>query len=326
MALRKEEGPAKCHITGTIANPKVSVEDGSLVLRQHNCKEPIIAAEGINLIMQVKNTASSRVLAVEPVEVFKKKKLSLGVAAGLRKLLAPDVQSDRQVDGATSLSFSKLRIPLGVAREQEFKQLEAEGNLTLHQLAFEVKSPLWQVLIRILAYMHGKEPSDVIRLVEESEIHFKMRNGRLHHDGQRIGFPEIDPELVISSRGSIGIDETLDLYLEMPRLRKGKRDKGPLKCHVTGTIREPKFALQDAPLVVRCGLARCIMSVYAWASRTFLQTCSLRRAAPWVSISRSTSLWQSLKSSVTAKMPKSRRRLGPTRLRTVSGRPGPNGS
>jgi len=247
------------------------------------------------------------------------------VAAGLLKLLAPDVHSDRQVTGEISLSLSKLRMPLGAGKDEAIKQLEAEGKLTLHQVASEVKSPLWQGLIRLLAVMNGKLPSNVIRLVEDSEIHFHVCDGRLHHDGQRIGFPEIDPELVISSRGSIGIDETLDLYLEIPRLRKGKRDKGPLHCHVTGTIREPKIAFQDAPLFVRCGIAGCIMRVYAWASRAFLLTCSLRRAAPWASISRSTSFWQSLKSSLTRKMSKSRRRLGPTRLRAFSGRPWRNG-
>jgi hypothetical protein len=251
-ALRKEKGPARCRITGPIGNPKVTVEDGSLVLRQHDRKEPIIAADGINLTMQVERAAADRVLlAVAPVEVFKKKKLSLGVASGLLKLLAPDVDTERQVTGEISLSFNKLRIPLGVARDQEFKQLEAEGKLTLHQVASEVKSPMWQGLIRLLADMYGKKPSNVIRLVEESEIPFKMRDGRLHHDGQRIGFPEIDPDLVIRSRGSIGIDETLDLSLELPRLRKDKRDKGPLQCRITGTIGEPKFAIQDAPLVVK---------------------------------------------------------------------------
>jgi hypothetical protein len=261
---------------------------------------------------------------VEPVEVFRKKKLSLGVAAGLVKLLAPDVHSDRQVAGEISLSFTKLRIPLGVGRDQQFTQLEAEGKLTLHQVASEVKSPLWQGLIRMLAYMNGKKPPRVIRLVEESEIRFQVRDGRLHHDGQRIGFPEIDPELVIRSRGSIGIDETLDLYLEMPRLREGERDKGPLHCHVTGTIREPKIAVQDAPLVVRCGIAGRIVRVYAWASRTFLLSCPLRRAVPWASIGRSISFWQSLKSSLTGKMSTSGTRLGPS-LRAFSDRPRPGG-
>jgi hypothetical protein len=250
-ALRQAKGPAKCHITGTIANPKVTVEDGSLVLRQHDHKEPIIAADGINLTMQVEHTPAGRVLAVEPVEVFKKTKLSLGVASGLLKLLAPGVGTERQVSGEISLSLDKLRMPLGLARDQEFRQLEAEGKLTLHQVASEVKGPLWQALIRLLADMNGKKPSNVIRLVEESEIPFQVRDGRLHHDGQRIGFPEIDPQMVIGSRGSIGIDETLDLHLDLPRLRKDKRDKGPLPCHVTGTVAQPKIGIPGASLVVK---------------------------------------------------------------------------
>jgi hypothetical protein len=296
-ALRKEKGPARCRITGTIANPQVAVEDASLVIRRHDRKEPIIAADGIHLNMQVENTASGCVLVVAPVEIFKKKKLSLEVAAGLVQFLAPDVQSDRQVAGEISLWFNKLRIPLGVATEQKFKQLEAEGKLTLHQVASEVKSPLWKGLIRLAAVMNGKLPSNVIRLVEDSEIHFQVRDGRLHHEGQRIGFPEIDPELVISSRGSIGIDETLDLHLEMPRLRKHQRDKGPLQCHVTGTLHEPKIAMQDAPLVVRNGIARWFMRVYVWAFHSGPVTGSVRCAARCASIVRPTSLWQLLQSS-----------------------------
>jgi hypothetical protein len=178
--------------------------------------------------------------------------LNLGVASGLLKLLSPDVHSsEREVAGAISLSFSKLRLPLGAARDKAVKQLEAEGKVRLHQVAAEVKSPMWQGLIRLLADMNGKQPPEVIRLVEDSEIQFQVRDGRLHHDGQRIGFPDIDRDLVISSRGSIGLDDTLDLLVELPRLRKEKRAKGPLQCRVTGTLSRPTIAVTDAPLVVK---------------------------------------------------------------------------
>ena len=117
-ALRKEKGPAKCHITGTISNPKVSVQDASLVLRQPDRKEPLIAVDGVNLNMQVENTASGHVLAVEPVEVLKKQKLSLGLAGGLLRLIDPDLQaSDREIAGEMSLTFKTLRIPLGGAKD-----------------------------------------------------------------------------------------------------------------------------------------------------------------------------------------------------------------
>jgi hypothetical protein len=250
-AVQKALGPAKCHITGTIANPRIAVENGSLVLREHNRKEPVLAVHGVNLNMHVENAARGRVLVVEPVEVFKKTKLNLGVADSLMKYISPDVHSDRQVTGEISLSLSKIRVPLGVSVEEEAKQLEAEGKLTLHQVSSEIKSAMWQGLIKMLADLRGQQPPNVIHLIEESEIRFQVKDGRLHHDGQRVGFPEIDPKLVVSTRGSVGLDETLDLVVELPRLRKDQLDKGPLQCQITGTIKEPKIAIKNAPLAIK---------------------------------------------------------------------------
>jgi hypothetical protein len=251
-ALRKEKGPAKCRITGTITNPKITVKDGSLVVREHGQKEPILATSGVDLTMQIENTPKGRVLVVEPVEVFKKTKLSLGVASGLLKLIAPDVaESERRVTGEVSLSLTRLRMPLGPAADEAVKQLEVDGKLTLHQVSADVKSPMWQGLIRVIAEMHGKKWSNVIHLVEESEINFKVREGRLYHEGQRVGFPEIDPQLVVKSKGWVGIDDSVDLDLELPRVLKGNLDKDPIQCHVAGTLLQPTIAMQDGRLVVR---------------------------------------------------------------------------
>jgi hypothetical protein len=282
--LRKEKGPARCHITGTIGNPRIAVEDGSLTLRQPGRKEPFIATDGINLSTQVETTPDGRVLVVEPVEVFRRTKLSLGVASGLLRLLAPDVADpEREVAGEVSLSLSKLRMPLGGAGGQEFGRLEAEGTLTLHQVASDVKSPMWQALIRLVADMNGTPPASPIRLVADAEVPFRVRDGRLHYEGLRVGFPDVDPELVVSSRGSIGLDETLDLYLEMPRLRRTRRDRAPLQCLVTGTIRDPVISLPNSPLLLLYGMARCIMRAYAWACQTPLLTGPFTCASRWAS-------------------------------------------
>jgi hypothetical protein len=252
LAERKAEGPAKCHITGTISNPKVAVQNGSFVLRQHDQKEPIIAVHGIDLNMQVENTDAGRVLAVAPCELCKKAKLDVGLAGGLVKLIAPDLHRDQDVTGEISLSLQKLRIPLGVARDQLVKRLEAEGTLTLHQIATEAKSPMSLAVLKVLDDMYGKHASKVIHFVEDSAIHFQVRDGRLSYDGLRVGLPDIDPELVVSSRGSVGIDETLDLHLDLPRLDKAQQKaKGPAKCHITGTINNPKVSVQNASFVLR---------------------------------------------------------------------------
>jgi HSP20 family protein len=58
-------------------------------------------------------------------------------------------------------------------------------------------------------------------------------------------------------RGSIGLDETLDLHLELPGFVKASRpDSGPIQCHITGTIRDPKISLAGTFLVAEIRLAR----------------------------------------------------------------------
>lgn len=251
-ALRKDRKPAHCHITGTIANPRIHVEDGTFVLREQGREQPIIAVDGVDLDMLVEETDTGRVLVVAPVELFRNTKLNLAVVSGLLKLLAPDVaETERRVAGEITLAMTKVRVPIGVDGDQVLQKVEAEGTLTLHEVSAEVKSPMWQSLIRVIAEMNGKKTSNVIHLVEESEIHFRVADGRLYHAGQKIGFPEIDPDLVITSRGSIGLDESVDLDLEVPWLSKNKSGKDSVQCHVTGTIFQPSIAMQNGRLVVR---------------------------------------------------------------------------
>src|SRR4029078_10622731 len=112
--------------------------------------------------------------------------------------------------------------------------------------------PMWQALIKLLADMNGKQPSNKVRLVDEAEIKFTVRDGRLHHEGMRFGFPDIDPDLVITTRGSVGLDRSLDLVVELPRLDKDlRKEKKPAKCRITGTIDSPIITVEDAPLVLR---------------------------------------------------------------------------
>src|SRR5262249_18448288 len=155
--------------------------------------------------------------------------------------------------GEVSLSLDKFRIPLGMARDEMAKRIEVEGKLGLHQISTEVKNPINQALVQVLADMHNKQVSDeVVRVIQDAEVRFHVRDGRLYHEGLRIGFPQIDPDLLVSSRGSVGLDKTLDLQVELPRLDPIlRKEKGPAKCHVTGTISNPKIAVRDGSLVIR---------------------------------------------------------------------------
>jgi hypothetical protein len=248
---RKERRAAKCRVTGTISSPKISVQNASLVMHQPEQKEAIVAAHGIDLNMQVENTPSGRVIVVAPVQIFKKEKLSLGLADGLVKLIAPDLHSSSKAEGEISLSFKKLRIPLGVGKDELFKHVEAEGTVALHKASAKATTPMALALLKVLADMNGKPVPSMIRIVEDSETHFQMRDGKLFYDGMRIAIPDIDPGMQITSRGSVGLDETLDLDMELPRLDPvARKERGPAKCRITGTISDPKISVQNASLVM----------------------------------------------------------------------------
>jgi hypothetical protein len=229
-----------------------NIKDASLTVRLAGEKEPVIDIDAINLTIRVEQEGEGRVLTLDPVVIFDRRKLSPKLTTRLLQLIDPTMTDSPQISGEISLSLDKLRMPIGVPRDKALKGMELEGKLVLHQVSGEVKNPLRQSLLRLVADMNGKDAPKVMRIAQDAEIRFKVQGGRLHHEGLRIGLPDIDPELQLTSRGSIGLDKTLDLFVELPRLDPTlRKEKGPAKCHITGTINNPKITVEDASLVLR---------------------------------------------------------------------------
>jgi hypothetical protein len=167
-------------------------------------------------------------------------------------LINPLLGDAPELGGTFSLSLDKLRAPLGVPRDHLAQRLEMEGKLTLHQLVTEGKNPLNQALGQLLADLHSKPMADGVRVVADAEIDFQVRDGRFYHDRLRFRFPGIAQEVTVSSRGSVGLDKTLDLHVELPRLDQALREEiGRVKAHVTGSLSIPKVLLQDAASTIR---------------------------------------------------------------------------
>ena len=162
----------------------------------------------------------------------------------LLHLIVPTLSDLSGVQGEISLSFEKLRIPLGVPGSELEKKVELAGKLQLNQISLSTKTPLLQTLVKVLADMHGKKPSDVVRVVKNDEVRFQVRDGRVYDEGLRIGFPDISPDLIIKSRGSVGFDKSLDFELEVPSILVDKKEVNvkegpPVRFRVTGTIDQP---------------------------------------------------------------------------------------
>jgi hypothetical protein len=243
-AKSKGKGPVKCRVTGTLRNPKLNIKDASLVIQSADAGRPLLEVDGVDMSLSVEGEKGARVLTMAPAKLLDKQKLSAEFNHRLLHLVAPTVDDVVDVNGQISLWVEKLNLPLGVSKEERLKKMELSGKLQLHELTTTVKTPLLEAMVKVLADRYGKKPTEVVRVVKNAEIRFQLRDGRMHHEGLELGFPDISPNLLVRSSGSVGLDRSLDLVLEMPRILLKTKDRPDdkaekIRFRVTGTIEKP---------------------------------------------------------------------------------------
>jgi hypothetical protein len=243
-ARSKGKGPVVSHVTGTLSEPRATVKDGFLVIPSPDGGPPLLDVDGVDLAVAVEREKDARVLAVAPAKLLDRQDLSTAFNRRLLHLVAPTTEDIVDLKGQVSLSVDKLRMPMGVPPDQAFKRLEMSGKLQLHQISTKVQTPLLQAMVKVLADRFGKKPSEVVRVVNNAEVRFQVREGRLYHEGLQLGFPDISPKLLVQSSGSVGLDKSLDIVLEMPRVLLNP-DLRPqvagdkVRFRITGTVDKP---------------------------------------------------------------------------------------
>lgn len=176
--LRKEKrdkGPFKIHVTGTLSEPKVSVPDATLVVQLTDSDKASLTVDNVNLNFGVETVKDKRILTLAPATVLDKKKLTPELGDELLHLIVPSLADLSGVQGEISLSFETFRVPLGVSKGEAVKNVELAGKLHLHEITLSTKTPLVQTVVKVLADMYGKKPSEVVRVVENSEVRFHVR-------------------------------------------------------------------------------------------------------------------------------------------------------
>ena len=160
------------------------------------------------------------------------------------RLIAPALADVAEVQGEFSLSIDALHVPLAGSKQQLFRSMVLGGQLQLHQVSTTVQTPLLTAMVKVLADQYGKTPSETIKVAKDAKIHFELRDGRLFQEGLEVGFPDLSPDLVCRSSGSVGLDRSLDLILHVPAVLAGKQDgdSDEIRFRVTGTIDEPIVA------------------------------------------------------------------------------------
>ncbi|NLE40043.1 MAG: DUF748 domain-containing protein [Pirellulaceae bacterium] len=154
-------------------------------------------------------------------------------AQGLQ-YIAPVLAGVAAAEGRFSIHLTQCRI-----RFDDPARSELVGRFTVHSVEIGPGS-----LVRELAVVLNR--ATAAKLKKEAVIPFRLTNGRVHHTGLELEFPEI----TIRTEGSVGLDQTMELTAEMPippkwlagqRLLNTALANQTLRVPIGGTLTKPKI-------------------------------------------------------------------------------------
>lgn len=200
-------------------------------------------------------TASPRIqLTPEPGElvlpagpVLSNINITTDVSERMLKFIAPVFAGATRTEGVFSMNLSTARVPLGDAKGADVAgQLAVQSvNVTPGPMVAEWIDIARQVeslvktrdLASLGSTITGRSPVTLVSISDRT-VDFRLVDGRVYHQGLEF---EIG-DLMVRSRGSVGLDNTLSLMLEfhVPAKWLGRRAEGAaatvIEVPVTGTF------------------------------------------------------------------------------------------
>jgi hypothetical protein len=116
------------------------------------------------------------------------------------KFVAPVLAEVAQAQGRFSVALDSCRVPMDSPATAD-----VSGRLTIHSVEI-TPGPLVSEMAAVLG---RNAPA---RLTKESQVLFRMVQGRIYHQGLELVFPDFS----IRTQGSVGLDQSLSLLAEMP--------------------------------------------------------------------------------------------------------------
>lgn len=220
----------------------LEVTDASITVRGKDSPEPWRMAGlqlFVDLIPASASPAGVPTLKGHDTTLLNKAELTPEMCNDLLKFVAPVLASTTRSSGHVSLVLNDFTWPLGVPAKANLK-----GQLTLHEVSAG-PGPVLQNVIQVLAIPNAP---DSVRLAKDNVVDFSMHDGRVYHENLAFGLADVPGDQLIHTRGSVGLDETLDLHIDLPPLGGRLLPEGPLRdalskqrvdLHVTGTLSRP---------------------------------------------------------------------------------------
>ena len=182
---------------------------------------------------QVRLSPGPAMLWLPPGQLIEQVRITPAMCAAALQYIAPVLSGVAEAEGRFSVALSDCRVPIASPDASE-----VSGTLTVHDVRVGA-GPLVRELALLL-----DEPGQ-IRLARQSNVQFRMVGGRIYHQGLELVFPDA----TIRTYGSVGLDQSLALMVEMPVPRKwiGNNPLGEalrrriIRLPVGGTLSQPRI-------------------------------------------------------------------------------------
>jgi hypothetical protein len=161
-------------------------------------------------------------------------RISPEVSEAMLKYVAPILAGSTQSEGQFSLQLQGARVPLGDA-----KKADSAGQLTVHSVRVvpgSMARPIVELAQQVEAIAKRRDPTALasrppvtLLAIRDQQVNFRVLDGRVHH--QNLEFQVGD--VTIRSQGSVGLDETVSLTLQVP-IQESWISKEPLLAGLKG--------------------------------------------------------------------------------------------
>ncbi len=147
--------------------------------------------------------------------------------------VAPLLAGVAEARGKFSVDLDALRIPLG-----DMNKGDAAGRMTIHDVEIG-PGPMIQEIAVLLG------GGSAAKLTRESVVPFRLAQGRVYHQNLELSFPDV----TIRTQGSVGLDQTVSMLVEMPvpqkwlganPLLENFKDQ-VIRLPIAGTLQRPQI-------------------------------------------------------------------------------------
>lgn len=246
-----ESSPPAKQTEVKLPNLVAEIRDAAVVVRTGASSEPPIDINRISATIHLERANEHSYVRVDPLTIFDHQPLTPQICDQGLQLVAPLLADELSAEGEFSLRIDEFQVPLTADGATAEQTLRVAGQLELHRGSVALKNTVTSQVITMIAELVDEQFPDRLVIAEGVTVDFQVVNGRVHHEGLAFVLPHRDRSIEITSSGSVGLDESLDLQvaIQLPGGLLGRSQLGtiltgqPIVVAVAGTVDDPQLGL-----------------------------------------------------------------------------------